>query len=94
MTGVGFSNVTVVVPTHNDPVGRRVGEPDLLVAAAGAGRPTSPCSWPSRTPLPLHAGPGLPLHSGPELPAAGDGVVESKAQAARQCGTQGSPGAR
>ena len=83
MTGVGFSNVTVVVPTHNDPVGRRVGEPDLLVAAAGAGRPTSPCSWPSRTPLPLHPGPGVPLHSGPELPAAGDGVVESKAQAAR-----------
>lgn len=83
MTGVGFSNVTVIVPTHNDPVRRRVGEPDLLVAAVGAERATSPCSWPSRTPLPLHPGPGLPLHSGPELPAAGDGVVESKAQAAR-----------
>jgi hypothetical protein len=66
-----------------DPVGRRVGEPDLLVAAADAGRPTSSCLWPSRKPLPLHPGPGLPLHSGPELPAAGDGVVESKAQAAR-----------
>ena len=38
-----------------DPVGRRVGEPDLLVAAAGTGRPTSPCLWPSRKPLP-------PLH--------------------------------
>jgi hypothetical protein len=64
-----------------DPVGRWVGEPDFLVATAGAGRPTSLCSWPSREPPPLHAGPGLPLHSG-GLPAASDGVVESKAQAA------------
>ena len=59
-----------------DPVGRWVGKSDLLVAAAGGGKLTSPCSWPSRKPLPpLHPGLGLPLHSGPGLPAAGDRVV-------------------